>query len=75
MSDSYARTQRLRLIDSLLEHYGECKPLVVSNLYGISASAMTRDCNKYMELNQGNCSYSAATRSYLKLKTFNKMFV
>ena len=67
---NYAVEQRLRLIDFLLEKYGQIKREFIVDFFAISPATATRDFKKYKELNPNNMVFDSSSKTYLKAPLF-----
>ena len=72
---NYAIEQRLRLIDFLLDKYGQIKREFIIDLFGISPATATRDFKNYRELNPNNMVFDDASKTYLRAPLFVKAYI
>lgn len=71
---SYAETQRLRLIDFLVDHYGTVRRSAVMDYFGVSQPQASADLKRYMELAPANIEYDSSVKAYIKTTTFVRVW-
>ena len=72
---NYAIEQRLRLIDFLIDKYGQIKREFIIDFFGISPATATRDFKKYRELNPNNMVFDDVSKTYLRAPLFVKAYI
>lgn len=71
---NYAEKQRLRLIDFLLDRYGTVRRSAIMDYYGVSQPQASADIKKYIELAPANIEYNKSLKTYVKTKTFKRVW-
>lgn len=71
---TYARQQRLRLIDFLLAQYGTVRRRALVDFFDISIPQASADFAFYMQLAPGNMARDTSKRCYVKLPTFQRFY-
>lgn len=71
---NYAVTQRLRLIDFLLQHYGTLNRAAIEDFFGISTQQASLDVKLYLELAPANAAYDRSARVYRRGDGFRPLF-
>ena len=71
---SYGETQRLRLIDFLVDHYGTVRRLAVMDYFGVSQPQASADLKRYMELAPNNIKYDSSVKAYVKTEAFVRVW-
>lgn len=73
-TNTYAREQRLRMIDFLLANYGCINRTAIEDYFGISKPQATNDFRTYMQQAPGNMVYCNRHKSYVKLPGFTRCY-
>ncbi len=73
-TNTYAREQRLRMIDFLLANYGSINRTAIEDYFGISKPQATNDFRTYMQQAPGNMIYCSRHKSYIKLPGFTRCY-
>lgn len=68
----WAVRERLRMIDFLLDHYGELNRAAICDYFGISVPQATKDLTKYQSVAPGNMLYSTTRKKYTKSDQFKR---
>ena len=71
---SYAQTQRLRLIDFLVDHYGTVRRTAVMDYFGVSQPQASADIKRYIELAPANIAYDKSAKAYVKSAAFQRVW-
>jgi|9_EtaG_2_1085328.scaffolds.fasta_scaffold48766_3 hypothetical protein len=71
---NYAREQRLRLIDFLLDQYGWVTRKQIIAFFDVSPAGTTRDFRLYKELAPANILFNDHTKRYIKTESFKSLF-
>lgn len=71
---NYAKEQRLRTIEVLVQLYGSVRPKALMALFGISHASATRDFNAYKQLAPANLVYIVESQSYSKGSNFTPLY-
>lgn len=71
---NYAETQRLRLIDFLVDHYGSVRRSAVMDFWGVSQPQASADLKRYMNLSPSNIKYDPSAKAYVKTETFKRVW-
>lgn len=72
---NYAQEQRLRLIDFLLEHYGNVGRTEIEDYFGIGGATATRDFTLYNKIHPGNAVMNPTSKRWCKTDTFKSGFL
>ena len=68
---SYAKEQRLRFFEFLLDKYGFVKTTTLMTFFDISHSTAQRDITAYKELQPENADYNPSSKTYYKTESFD----
>lgn len=71
---NYAQEQRLRLIDFLLEHYGNVGRTEIEDYFGIGRATATRDFFLYGKVAPGNAVLNLKSKRWVKSDTFQRAY-
>ena len=71
---NYAVTQRMRLIEFLLAHYGTVGRAEITDFFGVSEPQATRDFKAYSELAPANALYNKSNKRWVKADTFKPIY-
>lgn len=71
---SYAETQRLRLIDFLVDHYGMIRRSAIMDFWGVSQPQASADIKRYIELAPANIEYDSSVKAYVKTQAFERVW-
>lgn len=66
----YAKEQRLRFIDFLVDQYGYINRSALVDFFDIGLAMATRDFAKYRAMAPGNLVYDTKKKTYLKSPNF-----
>jgi hypothetical protein len=72
---SYAETQRLRLIEFLVDHYGTVRRSAVMDYFGVSQPQASADLKRYMELAPKNLVYDTSKKAYVRSVGFARVWL
>ncbi len=70
----YAKEQRLRLIDFLVNHYGHINRSTLMDFFDMGPAMATRDFAAYREIAPKNLVYDATKKTYLKSPGFERIW-
>lgn len=70
----YAVAQRLRLIDVMLAHFGQCKRGALMDYFGISQPQASLDLKEYITIAPENAAYDHAARAHVRLDTYRQLW-
>lgn len=71
---NYAISQRLHLIEVLVQLYGSVSPAVIMAVYGLGHATATRDFKRYQEECPANLAYDYQRKTYVKGPEFNPAY-
>lgn len=71
---NYAVTQRLRMIDFLLAHYGHVGRAPLVDYFGIGEATATRDFAAYIEIAPANMTMNPADKLYYRTVAFKRVW-
>lgn len=71
---NYAVRERLRMIDFLLEHYGNVSRAEIQDYFGVGPATATRDFHQYMNAYPGNALLNQSSKRYVRAETFKSAF-
>ena len=71
---NYAITQRMRMIEFLINHYGTIGRSEITDFFGVSEPQATRDFREYNALAPGNMLYNKHNRRWVKADTFKAFY-
>lgn len=71
---NYAKQQRLRTLEVLVQLYGEVGPRALVALYGISTPCATKDFQTYRAAAPDNLSYGQSAKAYVKGPNFQPIY-
>jgi len=71
---TYAKEQRLRLIDFLLLHYGHINRAALMDYFAISEPQASRDIADYLAIAPTNVAYNKSSKRYVVTPEFVRVF-
>lgn len=71
---TYARQQRLRMIDFLLAQYGHVNRSAIMDFFDISMPQVSLDFQLYQALAPENMAYDLSQRRYVKGPNFKRFY-
>lgn len=74
MGANFAVTQRLRLIDFLLHHYGMVGREQIKDYFGISEAQATRDFKAYRDIAPQNAVLDQSSKKYVRGAEFKRLY-
>lgn len=71
---NYAVEQRIRLIETVLDHYGSVRRALLEDYFGISKPQASNDLGLYNQLAPGNMEYSLKEKCYKRTDQFKRLY-
>lgn len=72
---SFALTQRMRFIDSMLFHYGHINRRVMADYFGMSTIQAAVDFIYYKQMAPENMVYDLHAKKYMRSERFKRIYL